>query len=107
MAYFRKKPVVIEAAFFDGTLVGEPDGLGGVKPRTCPDWFPAVMPEIHPSNVPHLPAGKIMVNGYGLHIGTLEGTMTAVPGDWIIRGVQGELYPCKPDIFAETYEAVE
>lgn len=40
-------------------------------------------------------------------IDTLEGTMRALPGDWIIRGVQGEFYPCKPDIFAETYEDVE
>jgi hypothetical protein len=40
-------------------------------------------------------------------IDTLEGTMTAQHGDWIIRGVQGEFYPCKPDIFTATYEAVE
>ena len=39
-------------------------------------------------------------------ISTLEGTMTADNGDWIIRGVKGELYPCKPDIFAATYEPV-
>jgi hypothetical protein len=39
-----------------------------------------------------------------LAIETLEGTMTASPGDWIIRGVKGEFYPCKPDIFAQTYE---
>lgn len=44
---------------------------------------------------------------FGLVIRTLEGEMRADPGDWIIRGVQGEFYPCKPDIFAETYEAVE
>ena len=40
-------------------------------------------------------------------IRTLEGTMRADPGDWIITGVQGETYPCKPDIFEATYEAVE
>jgi hypothetical protein len=40
-------------------------------------------------------------------ISTLEGTMVASPGDWIIRGVKGELYPCKPDIFEATYESVE
>lgn len=39
-------------------------------------------------------------------IDTLEGTMRAEIGDWIIRGVQGEFYPCKPDIFAATYEVV-
>lgn len=40
----------------------------------------------------------------GLEISTLEGVMRADPGDWIIRGVSGEFYPCKPDIFAGTYE---
>jgi hypothetical protein len=37
-------------------------------------------------------------------IATLEGDMTASPGDWIIKGVKGEFYPCKPDIFEATYE---
>ena len=41
------------------------------------------------------------------YIPTLEGDMLLTPGDWIIRGVRGEYYPCKPEIFAETYEAVE
>lgn len=40
-------------------------------------------------------------------IETLEGVMTANPGDWIITGIKGERYPCKPDIFAATYEPVE
>ncbi len=40
-------------------------------------------------------------------IATLEGDMEAQPGDWIIQGVKGELYPCKPDIFAATYEPAE
>lgn len=40
-------------------------------------------------------------------ISTLEGVMAARPGDWIIRGVKGELYPCKPDIFEKIYEPVE
>ncbi|HLE04564.1 MAG TPA: hypothetical protein VI729_08150 [Anaerolineales bacterium] len=40
-------------------------------------------------------------------IPTLEGTMRCDPGDWIIRGVKGEVYPCKPDIFEATYEEVE
>jgi hypothetical protein len=43
-------------------------------------------------------------NPESLRIETLEGTMRATPGDWIIRGVSGEFYPCKPDIFAATYE---
>lgn len=40
-------------------------------------------------------------------INTLEGVMTASPGDYIITGVKGEIYPCKPDIFAQTYERVD
>lgn len=44
-------------------------------------------------------------HGYLLGIDTLEGTMYAGPGDWIIQGVQGEFYPCKPDIFELTYES--
>jgi hypothetical protein len=40
-------------------------------------------------------------------IETLEGVMSAYPGDWIIKGVKGEFYPCKPDIFAATYEPVQ
>lgn len=43
----------------------------------------------------------------GLEILTLEGKMTADVGDWIIRGVKGEFYPCKPDIFEATYEPAE
>lgn len=42
--------------------------------------------------------------GEPIEIQTLEGTMRADPGDWIITGVKGERYPCKPDIFAATYE---
>ena len=47
--------------------------------------------------------------GYGgsIFINTLEGVMKAEPGDWIIKGVRGEFYPVKPDIFAETYEVIE
>ena len=46
-------------------------------------------------------------NNAEMVIPTLEGRMHATPGDWIIRGVQGEFYPCKPDIFEKTYEASE
>ena len=47
------------------------------------------------------------VDGGRVGISTLEGVMTATIGDWIIKGVQGEFYPCKPDIFEKTYELVE
>lgn len=49
---------------------------------------------------------KLTWSGGGLDIATLEGVMHANEGDFIIRGVAGELYPCKPDIFAATYEEV-
>lgn len=81
MSKFRKKPVVIEAVQFDGTLVSV-EGL----------------------NIPECSQDLCSDT---LQIPTLEGVMTANPGDWIIRGVKGEFYPCKPDIFAATYEAVE
>ena len=48
-----------------------------------------------------------VVHGDKLLIPTLEGTMSADDGDWIIRGVKGEYYPCKPEIFNLTYEKVE
>ena len=51
-------------------------------------------------------AGRINRLIDGLVIQTLEGAMSAGPDDWLIRGVQGELYPCKPDIFEQTYERV-
>ncbi len=81
---FRKKPVVIEAVQWDGTNEG--------YDRVCA-FAKGVYLE---------PAG------FGrIVIPTLEGAMYASPGDWVIRGVKGELYPCKPDIFEATYEAVE
>lgn len=48
-----------------------------------------------------------IVKREGLIIHTLEGTMRADIGDWIIKGINGEFYPCKPDIFVKTYEPVE
>jgi hypothetical protein len=87
---YRKKPVVIDAVRWTGNV-------DEVK-----QW--ASMPRTDPK----LQFGTIDVDGYvTLSIATLEGTMYASPGDWIIRGVKGELYPCKPDIFEATYEAYE
>jgi hypothetical protein len=57
-----------------------------------------------------MPNGKTIFAPYKTRcqiVLTLEGEMVAIPGDFIIRGVNGEFYPCKPDIFAKTYEAVE
>ena len=46
-------------------------------------------------------------DGHSFHIKTLEGVMKANNGDWIIKGINGEFYPCKPDIFEKTYEAIK
>ena len=48
----------------------------------------------------------ITVDHFNVRIRTLEGTLFASPSDWIIKGVKGEFYPCKPDIFEQTYEPV-
>lgn len=80
MPNFRKKPVVISAVQWDGNL----ETLAGLG-----TYENSVYQDLTCKN---------------LQIETLEGTMTAQLGDWIIKGVQSELYPCKPDIFAATYE---
>lgn len=83
---FRKKPVVIYAVRFDGTNRDRIEAFYGERLvaalRTDGSRGPAIV------------------------IPTLEGDHRAEPGDWIIRGVKGEFYPCKPDIFALTYEPV-
>lgn len=81
---FRKKPVVIEAVQWDNSM------------------------EVY-NYLYHLtekPAVSAFHPDESLMIDTLEGWMKANKGDWVIRGVKGELYPCKPDIFEATYEAV-
>lgn len=83
---FRKKPVVIEAVQWLNRKIVCPPG---------PLWF-AEAEE----------AGVIRLFGDELQVQSLEGPLTAKPGDWIIRGIKGELYPCKPDIFEATYEPV-
>lgn len=60
-----------------------------------------------PGSYPLPVSGWFTDDGYVLEIATLEGVLTAKPGDWIIRGEHGEFWPCKPDVFAATYEAVE
>jgi hypothetical protein len=90
MAKYRKKPVVIEA------------------------WPVAQIVEAMKHSEEGLPApvrtawklGHVTRILDGLHIKTLEGVMEAGPDDMLIRGVEGELYPCAPSIFRATYEAV-
>ena len=89
MAKFRKKPVVIDAV-----QVPKEDDM--VAWGRIANWLgPVDPPQWH------------VVGGRSIDITTLEGTMRANPGDWIIKGVKGEFYPCKPDIFEATYEAVK
>lgn len=90
MSKHRKKPVVIEARQWDGSRESATD--------IC-EW----MNENHVSPFAQDNASGDLVFG----IVTLEGVMIATPGDWIIQGVQGEFYPCKPDIFEATYEQVD
>ena len=87
MAKFRKKPVVIEAVRYEGG-----PSVGNVL-----FWMGA-----HHSSAVSERKGVYREGRF--FIRTLEGEMEAMPGDWIIRGVKGEFYPCKPDIFAATYE---
>ena len=88
---YRKKPVVIEAFKYDGDLMDK-DGNYYV-----PQW--AV--EAHKNGTLFYGCG---VGGDELFIKTPEGVYPVSVGDYIVRGVSGELYPCKPDIFEQTYE---
>lgn len=105
---FRKKPIVIEAVQLRwdtwneiGEVLGF--GVGGLKegnPEGCyldPEGKPTGDGKPYGTGEPRM----------GLLIPTLEGLMIATQNDWIIRGVKNELYPCKPDIFEATYEAVD
>lgn len=83
---YRKKPVEIQAVRFE-------------KPyKRVQDFCPTI--RLIKSGMRGTKVGFAIIE-------TLEGQMTANLGDWIIRGVQGEFYPCKPDIFEQTYEPVE
>ncbi len=88
MAKFRKKPVVIDAVHYDWN-----------EPECCADEAQDIVADFMQKN--------IEVSDEEIFIETLEGTMTASKGDWIIKGINGEFYPCKPDIFEKTYEPVE
>lgn len=85
MGFYRKKPVVIEAFQYSG------HGYD-IKPK----WFENA-----------IAAGIVSMANGACVIKTLEGYHAASVTDYIIKGIKGELYPCKPDIFALTYEAVE
>lgn len=96
MTRYRKKPVEIEAVQFTGDNVREIAEFMGIPLAGLQVSVDAVLRM----------DGDYSENTH-IHIPTLEGTMTANYGDWIIKGVKGEFYPCKPDIFDETYMIVE
>lgn len=105
MAKYTKKPVLIEAALYDGHDVGEPNGTGRVISGSCPTWFMRVVRNVSQEpTASNLREDEVVSYDGCLWIGTLEGPHRASPGDMIIRGVAGEIYPCKPEIFRMTYD---
>ena len=91
MSKFRKKPVVIEAFLWTGDNDQKED----------PEW---IVEAIRLGDVWFIDTCTPRVK---VAIRTLAGVMIAFCGDWIIRGVNGEIYPCKPNIFEKTYDAVD
>ncbi len=94
---FRKKPVVIEAVQWDGSYASTKAALQFMD--QCVNDDPVTQKRF-----------EEYVNccvDSGMYITTLEGQMCASVGDYIIKGINGEFYPCKPDIFAKTYEPVD
>lgn len=89
MKQYRKKPVTVEAVQFDGL---NPTEIKDFVGENCEV-------EIYDNEVTP-PVARIVIH-------TLEGDMEVSKGDYVIKGVKGEFYPCKPDIFEQTYESVE
>jgi hypothetical protein len=97
MPKYRKKPVTIEAMQL-------PSQMGDFT--LAPSWFTdAFAPLNDDEGTASMKPGQVAWVGNDLAVCTLEGVVWARQGDYIIRGIKGELYPCKPDIFAATYEA--
>lgn len=92
MTKFRKKPVVVDAVQFNG--------FEGTDWEHLPPELSSFAKEISALEC----VGNTTIS---ITIKTLEGSMTANIGDWIIRGVKGEVYPCKPDIFKMTYDPID
>lgn len=108
---YRKKPVIIEATqwFKNGDhpedYVARPFDVGGILPAregAVVRYFRR--PEVSGDNICQQCFRRMREHGW---IDTLEGGHIVCVGDWIITGIRGERYPCKPDIFEATYEAVE
>lgn len=116
MPKFRKKPVIIEAHQWHVNGDHPEDRVGELvldvftnqrysrQEGALVRYFRRPEPEYAGNVIHDLCKTKWHFHGW---IDTLEGGHTVCPGDWIIKGVQGEFYPCKPDIFEATYEAVD
>lgn len=105
MAMYRKKPVVIEAVQLLWSTWSEMCDFANVghlsENRPEGVWLD------EDGNITDSPQVHRNKGTLGLAIPTLEGTMLGREGDYIIKGVQGEFYPCKPDIFEQTYELAD
>ena len=89
---YRRKPIILEAVRWteDNTDEVLDFGQGKIKYK----------------RYKYCPNGRDIVYGEELHIETLEGTLIASKGDYIIKEIRGEFYPCKPDVFEKIYEEV-
>ncbi len=99
MGTYRKRPIEIEARQLTESA-GEAHAVYLWVEQNTQGSFDPDADEVPGSGVSIDPATGFLL------IATMEGVMQAKPGDWVIRGVQGEFYPCKPDIFELTYEPV-
>lgn len=96
MGRFKKKPLVIEAFEWTGNAYQAED----------PIWIKdALAKPLNEVGAAHIV--KDDEDGAILRIHTPEGILSAKPGDWVIRGIAGEIYPCKPSVFDATYESVD
>ena len=93
----RKKPVAVEAFLYDGSSEHNRIVIDLLRESSTPAYMDTIIRNCSPEH----PDG---FNYPVLKIATLEGDHTVNTGDWIIRGIAGECYPCKPDIFNKTYE---
>lgn len=116
MPAFRKRPVEIQAHEWFGNGDHPADNVGETlhDPLSDSDYKRcegAIVRFFRHPDVPGISECRVDNCGRAMHdhgwIDTLEGGHRVCPGDWIITGVQGERYPCKPDIFAATYEPVD
>jgi hypothetical protein len=111
LSKFRAKITEVEAALFDGHLVGKPSLTDPTKvePLTCPDWFPAVMEKKAPNDFGWA-HGDMCTLGDKIYLGRQDGdnvkTVTVHPGDWFIRLPSGLLRHVTGDEFAATFEPV-